>query len=620
VIGHAARFMDNRAAWPFLLAIGLAGLVIFWCQIDALRYGLNWSDAQTVGYFSGRMARVGELPYRDFVYHAGPMPILIDGMLQSNLGPSLEISNALGMTLNVCVCVILALFATGNAGIPVGCLLAVVLIGLAPQPYHSAYVHVGLAGALVALAWMRRFRTGGNCLAVFGGIGVGLSIWCRPHGGCMLLATVGLSYIVYRLRWPTRNHGWILSFFGGVIASVILCVWLLWNMGILDQAFTESFLHASARKSIGVAMAIWESLAAGTWIPGSSGVLEWLWCAASAVPFFFTVLYFIMMCKENTEHRVRRYIKCVAVLIAIGFLTMPFDTLRSNNLIVYNGFQGVRESQRIIATSLGHYLAWWFVWSCWLLCLVRPRLWVTVHRLDPRCCLVLIPVLAVAGTAQMQVSSIGPDYVCIPGWLNDPLLVALVLVLVGGVRHSGPILGLRLWPGFGILVALGLRILLYMCFSDGLMPGLPDGRHRIFESQDRAYQVGGLNPSKSKLVHWLKSNIDPQESVFVYGVMPPIYRILNVVNPTRIDSIYQDFLTPDDVRQAACDLASRPPLWILVQGAVPIRAVEGKLSRLTGVIVDLLQNYEPVSSFLEIPDQGDYFDMLAPMRLYRRKI
>lgn len=602
ISSHRVHFLWQRLRAPVLLWLGVSAM-----GLSGAWQGLNWSDAATLPHFGSQVLHEGRHPFQEAVYQTGPLPIYLDAAAQGLLGLGWSASAVLGVQMIA----LWALCAWACLARVLGRWPAVVLvIGLtaaAPAPFHSSWWYADLSAVIIAYAFLRRRPMGW-----LAGLVLGMLFWCRPHASLPIAVCLVIACSCSRSAGGWRCLRGVLM--GATGAWAIGFIVLVAGAGPVD-AMSGMLLEAPARKQGDLSATLLDAISAGVWPATAPSPRDWAVLGLSTVVIGIVIWWFRRELRGSSASAGRwLLVSCLAG----GLLLFP-DRFRLLPHMGYGQDFVALTRQAVIGQACGVVLPYALALAAMLCAQLKPMAWTRCHHLPARCVLgVLLPLLA-AGVWHLQMSQPGPDYLAPPGWNANPSVMLAAALIVGG------------WRGWrrrqrmlaAVLLAMPVLIRATVGFTSGssMCPWLQDGeRARHTEVCDLPPMRGfRMTPEKLALLQGMAVHVAPGDSGFVVGPAPALYDLLGLRNPTRIDTLYPDFSTADELVEAAERLRARPPRWLVVlpgwnRGSERNQAVADAVDAIAG-------RYEEVWTSPTVPPevQAQHLDRLSGWVLLRRR-
>jgi hypothetical protein len=598
------------------LAFMVIGAVVIVSRLHYVRHGLCFNDPTWFFHFGRRIAH-GDVPYRDFVFQVGPLPLYLDAGFQRLFGEGYAASLDAAIALTVVRVFIMWLLVKRLAGWPAAALITVFC---AFEPTFATAHHwstqyaqmfVVLSGLFFVCAAQSRGRHELAYLTL-AGASAALVVSARQSAaitiGLALFAATAI--LVFRGREITRRQ--FIALWAGFAAGVLVLLAGLAIAGALGPAIQQMFLDAPQKKGIHGLDALLDGISGGSLVDGNfrhwwGGLLFWL-----GLPIAITVGIAYLGARK-----VEPSAGTVAMLVVpIGLLIGLFTRFSSVNFIT--------DLPRTFLMTVAFFAA---------ILPDRLRRW---FGLEP---LVALGLAALPLATDMALEMSFPGR----GWGDAPSLVTgAIVVSLASARVPAPIktlvcaaLAVAALGMFGAIIHNRANPFAQIDSADGT---LIENRYRIDHPLLRGMRI---HAARKKTIEWLVSQIPVGSTCFVYGNMPVIYDLLSCHNPTAIDTTAADFITADDSEQASAALRSHPPDFVIAheqQWMNPPLSLDlgGELSRYDGLnprasraihlgvraILDQYESLGTIGEHLDDPDRKQIVvqrDVVTAVRIYRRK-
>jgi 4-amino-4-deoxy-L-arabinose transferase-like glycosyltransferase len=489
----------------------------------------------------GHRALLGDVPYRDYIFQVGPLPIYVDALFQKLMGVKYIASMYAALFIHVLRVFVAWMLARRLAGGPAAALLCVfcafdLYFGWAHHwSWQYAQLFLLLAGLCIVLASRATAERRARWWFALAGLSCGLVVSARQptamtSGAILLVAT---AILVVRSHLTRQRF---IALWLGFAAAIVLVFGPLACAGALGSAIQQMFLDAPEKKSVSVVTAVLDAVSGGAaviyQVPWWAGLLRYL---ALPIALVASVLYLA----AHSEHRVPQ--RSLAAVLLPFALVIALATRYAD--LFY--FADVPRC--------------WFTATTALAALApdRMRAWL---RVEPMIA-VALGALPLAADWALEMSYPGR------GWGDWPALAtgAVMLALSSGwlTARAKTVLCATLCAASLIHLAVFLIA--------GLNPfakiEASDGRLDETQFQTRAPELRGMHVSESrqKALAWLSSQIPRGSTCFMYGTIPMIYDLLRCHNPTRLDVTIPDFLTARDAEDTIAILRAHPPDYLIAQ-------------------------------------------------------
>ncbi len=622
---YAAVWARLREVWrgPRLDVVAFLGIVLLVVITHRpfILHGMCWNDSSWYFHF-GQRALDGDVPYRDYVFQVGPLPIYVDAGFQAIFGEKYASSMYAALFIKVLrvfvVWSIVRRIASRRAAalMVVFCTLDPIFNGWAHH-WSTQYAQLFFLSAGLFLVCAADAVRDGRAERVvlthlaLAGLCVGLVTTARQATtttvGAVLLA--GSLVLLARREFFTPRRVAVL--WGGFVAAIVALAVVLAAAGALGPAIQQMFLDAPEKKSVSGVKAVLDALSGGA-------LISWGFSWWGGFLFFvgistaIAVLAVLAVTRTGTVPAGTVALLIVPVAILLG-------------LVVRNGmfmhFYDLPRTFLTITTALA------------VLFPERMRRWFGIE-----------PIVAL-GLGGLPLASDWALEMSYPGrgW-GDPLsLVPGAILFLLASSRLAPAIKMRLCAGLAIIGILHLAVSVHRGHnpfakweaSDG---SLAENSHKFKHPITRGMKI----PLQRRLIlQWLTREVTPGSTCFIYGTIPVLYEFLDCKNPTRIDVTIPDFITARDAEDALAILRANPPEYLIAQESSwmnpPLEMeLEGKVQHYSEMnerasramhlgLRAMLSRYETVGHSPDIlgPELSQkaalYWDTLHALRLYRLK-
>lgn len=545
-MGEAMSARILAVKHPFVGQLG--GLVVIALFVLAshawfVPHGVCFNDPSVYYHFGHRLL-AGAVPYRDYVFQVGPLPIYVDAIFQALFGSTYLASLWAALAVKIARLWIVWLIAARLGGWLAGSLLTL-FFALSPIfafSYHWSTPYAQMFIGLSALFFLLATRSAQRALVylALAGASAALVVTARQSGAIMVTALLLGSTLVLFARKVYFTKRRLAALWGGYAAALAIVAGLLASSGALRPAIQQMFFDAPEKKGIHGVDAVLDAVSGGalvlykydpsfTWY---SGVLAYLGLPALVVA---AVLYLLAAPRREPT-------PATTALIGIPAAILMASLTR---YAVLDPFADLPRTLFTITT---------------LLAIVAPgriRRWFGVHPLAA----IALGGLPLASDWAMEMSLPGR------GWGDATSLVTGVLLFCLASRRLAErtkVLGCAALAVVGLVhfvvfVRAGVNPFAKDDSADGT---LADNHVQAVHPVLRGLYI---NEPRKVALDWLVSKVRPNSTCFVYGNLPILYDLLACRNPTRVDSTLADFVSRGDARAAISALEKDPPEWIIAQ-------------------------------------------------------
>lgn len=517
------------------VAIAVAIVITHWRY---LRMGITFNDASWYFHFGKRFLD-GDVPYRDYLFQVGPLPIYVDAAFQKLFGTTFLASLYAGLLIKIVRVFVSWAIARRIAGrwpalaIALFCAVdpAFAFVYHWSTPYAELFV--SLSGLCLLLAIDRTGR-GALVWLFLAGMCLGLVVSARQSSAIML-AIVGLActgILLWRKELFTPQR--FAAMWGGFAVGFLIIFAVLALQGALGPAIQQMFLDAPQKKGISGIDMILDPLSGGALIHARfDSTQTWYSCLFYwlGIPLAITgAMIYIGTRKESVTPQAIAVLVLPLVII-VGLLT------RYGEIGFFNDLP---------RTALTVVLA---------LAVFSPNLLRSLFGIEPVVAFAL-GGLPLALDWAMELSNLGR------GWGDPPALLVGVLLLPLASNRIGVRAKQIVAAGFAFVACVHLVSSFRQHFNPlGSLDGTP--AQTRFSVKHPMLKGIRMNKGRKLVLDWLRKEIQPGSTCFIYGNMPVLYTLLDCKNPTLIDTTAADFLTGDDADQAMATLEAHPPDYII---------------------------------------------------------
>ena len=525
-----------------VVALVAALVAVVAVRLPAMRHGMSFGEP-SVYFHLGHRALDGAMPYRDYVFHLGPLPIYVDAAVQAGFGSTYIASLVAGLAITALRVLVIWMLARRLAGIAPALLLAVFCtvdpMFAAAHPTALAYTELLLAttGLFFVLATRAERELGWLALA---GTCTSLILAVDPRSAvaaCLVMFAVTTGLLA-RKQWFTPRR--YLAVWVGVAGGFVVVLAALAATGVLAPALDQMLvdtpgLDPSLERAIAQPAASWRG-----------GLV--LFVAVRAAIVAGTVYL-------ATRERISS--------ATLGLLAVPIGCL-------------VALALRYAVLDLTTDVPRMFLLSVAVIAIVAPArvsAWFGIE-----------PLVAVALAALPLASDWALDLE-LPGRTpGDPasLVVGGILIALASKALAARA---KTWICAALAVAAAIHV--GVAIYDANNPYGTDGTLDETTASSSNRRLRGLRISESRLraLDWLQHAVRVGSTCFVYGDAPVLYTLLRCRNPTRLDLISN--ATDDDLGEAIAVLESHPPDVLIVQEQLPVDpALHAALHRLLPAYAD----------------------------------
>lgn len=620
-----STFFENlfyRSKREFTTLLFLSFVIIISSLYGANR-GLNWSDYSQIFHFGNRILN-GYLPYRDFSYQTGFVPIFVNAFFQKLLGEYYFTSLVVGLLVELFT--LLALYFTlrqfTSRFISINICIALSLI--TPELISSGHEYwtnlfLTISGLFIVVAWKKLESKNAYLYILLAGIYLGLTVGIRQSNGILCILVTSMAIVCHSLRYGKAYIQKVtLPLIAGVgVGLVAIASFLLLNQS-MSAAIYELFIAAGEKKNFSALSGALDALSGGAFFGSSvnSAIIKII--LYNLIPLLIIGVIFILI-KSPASTLPKK----------VGFILIPSLVILGTGIqeIARFGTSGNLSGGQIISEILVYDIPRISLSIAFLMLCLLPRK--TEAFLGLSAPIFSILVAFTLGTIwSMQMSWVGRSYV------STRMLIALVMLVAIASSQIANSWKKRLSVAF-ISVAIAVfssQIISDSLGQEGIYVGFYKNNYSLNHPMTKFITV---HEEKAKAFSMLRQYIKPGDSCFIYGSAPILYTLLDCKNPTKNDVAYADALTLKDARKAVAALKNNPPQWIIETPLAPAIEKESKKPpsfydfsgqpgpiELRRGLKDMIKNYRLVSKVKDLFPKGEKletrdFDQVLKYQLYK---
>jgi hypothetical protein len=536
------------------VAIAVAMLAI---HRPFIRHGMSFNDPTWYFHF-GQRTLAGDVPYRDYVFQVGPLPIYMDAAFQAVFGAKYAASLYAALLVKILRVFVIWMIARRLAGARAAALLCV-FCALDPMfsfahHWSTSYAELFFTlGGLFLLLARRAAEAGAGAGAgagerrvrvhlVLAGCATALVLSARQASvvtiGMLLLVATAILLARKQFFTPAR----FIALWAGFAAGVLLVLGFLAAIGALEPAIRQMFLEAAEKKAVGGLHSFLDAISGGAFVVylGSMGFSWW------SGPLHYLGL---SMAIVLVAARLGGYAREVS-LQTVGVLLLP-SLLVLGLFLRFGSLEWVTDLPRMflsVTTAVA------------VLSYERARRW---FGLDPIVAIGL-GALPLASDWALEMSFPGRGWGDVWGLCTGLILVSLATSHVGE-RAKQAICAALAAAGllhFAVHLAHDTNPFGKFDANDGTLTENSRSPHILGE---RRKVFWGLRVTewRAQAVEWLGEEVPPGATCFIYANLPSLYDVLGCTNPTRVDTTIVDFPSRNDANAVAAVLRASPPDFIL---------------------------------------------------------
>lgn len=615
LFGRELPAWTSRIPIDLVVLVGIA-LLVFLTHRPYIRRGMNFNDPSWYFHF-GQRALAGDVPYRDYIFQVGPLPVYVDAAFQSLFGSKYISSMYAAMFIKI-----VRIFVTWSIARRLASRSAAgfLIIFCALDPLYSfahhwsthyAHLFFTLAGLFILLATRSEGRRALIYMAL-AGCSAALVVSARQSSAVMigLMLLVTSSILLWRKDFFTRDR--FIALWVGFSAGIVLVFGALAIAGAAGDAIQQMFLDAPAKKGVSGVSAVLDAISGGALVAG----VGWSWwngfLVYLGVPSLMVgvAIYLVSRKGDISPGTVGMMVVPIALLYAFF----------SRYAVVAFFSDGSRMFLSVLI----------------LFAVLAPGRLRTWFGLEP-IVVVAFAAMPLASDWALEMSYLGRGWGDVTG-----LVVGAILVTLASTRVPS-----RVKVVFCAALALAAVSHVIVFVRASLNPFAKDtaGDGKIAETHFKVrnpYTRGlTINRSRKLTLEWMQTTIPRNSSCFIYANLPVLYTLLDCKNPTRIDSTAADFITVDDANEAIAALRANPPDFIIAHenswmSPALTLDLDDKLENFGGLnptasramytgLRSLLDQYESVGTAAEAigpeltKQAQQQWDLIDATRIYRRK-
>jgi len=529
-----------RRARLDLVGVAVIAVVMILLRRKALHHGMCFNDPTWYFHFGNRTLH-GAVPYRDYIFQVGPLPIYVDALFQKVFGETYIASQYAGLLVVILRVSVMWMLARRLAGSLAGACVAV-FCAIDPVfafAHHWSTPYAQLFVVLSGLFFVLASRADGRRTLVYlglAGMSAGLIVSARQASASMIGIAMVIASAVLLARKEFFTPRRCAALWGGFAAGIAVVFITLAVLGALGPAIQQLFIDAPQKKSVHGLRSFFDAISGGALVVGGGytwlrGLLEFL-----GIPIAIVAGVAYLASREHPVPAATIATLVVPIAIGIGLIT--------------------RDAQLNYLSDLPRTLLSLIT----LTALLSPRLLERWFGLSPALALGL-GIIPLASDAALELSLPGR------GWGDATSLVTGVILVTLASTKLLPRVKLA------VCATLALAGLIHLGMSMHYRQN-PFAAAVASEGRPRDNNVTSLNPrlegvriseARKTALAWLNQQVKPGSSCFVYGNIPVLYTLLDCHNPTRIDTTAADFLTGKDAEAAITELRAHPPDFIVAQ-------------------------------------------------------
>ncbi len=598
-----------------LVAFVAIVVVVVVTHLRVIRHGMCWNDPSWYFHFGHRTLH-GDVPYRDYVFQVGPLPIYVDAAFQELVGGRYTASLFAGLLVKILRTFVMWLLVRrlvdwrAAVAIVVFCVLDPAFAFVHHWSTSYSQLFMTLSGLCFLLASRNEGRRQLLYLAL-AGLNAGLVVSSRQSSAVMIGVVLFAATAILLARKKTFTPRMFASLWGGFAAALVLVFGALALAGALGPAIQQMFLDAPQKKAIHGIDAMLDAISGGALVDWNfswwGGFLYYL-----GLPIALVASVTWLAARERPIERGMLAALVLPAAVALGLLT------RDASL---NFFSDVPRTFLTLTTALA------VLWPD------RLRRW---FGLEPLIALGL-GALPLASDWALEMSFPGR------GWGDASSLVTGAVLLTLAATRLASRMKMIICGAFAAAGVLSLAVAIHADYDPFAKGEATDGtlEDNHLHSSNAVLRGLRINEPRKAVIDWLTSEVPPGSTCFVYGNLPVLYDLLRCKNPTRIDSTAADFITANDADEAVAILRAQPPDFLIAEDkqwmSPPLTLdLHDRLEDYGGLnppasmamhvgLRSLLDRYEPIGSAAELlgtelsKQASEHWDAIDGLRVYRRR-
>lgn len=524
--------------------------------------GMNWSDRGQIFYFGNRIVN-GEIPYRDFPYQTGFIPLFVDAAFQDIFGELYLSSLLVGLLVKIAtfpiLYIVLRQFVNRltSANICLGLsLINTQLISGGNHFWVNLFLAIAFLFVVIAFHADRenkRSRFYVVCL----GFTISFIVGIRQSDGLLFILLVLLVSLAYSFRNPRIYLlNLTLPFSIGLTLGFGATLGFLGYHQTIRAAFYELFIAASERKNFSAISGLLDAVLGGSLYSNSFSNMVIKMILFNLIPILITIIILIAIGLIPVLNKQK-----ITNLSKVSFLSIP--TLVIIGIAIKNlGFLNINYENhnlsQIISEIMIYDLPRVFFSIVFSIGCIFPQKIKSYLGISP-IIFSILTALTLGKVWANQMSWLGRDYIT-----TTMLIFLVMLITLSSTRIS--IKHKKCLSLVFLLVAVSVFSKQLLNNSLGQEVGSKYANYSLQHPMTKLIRV-----SKEKAVTFsmLRQNIKPNDSCFIYGSAPILYTLLQCKNPIDLPLAYADALTLTNARKSVSELNANPPQWIIETGQLP---------------------------------------------------
>lgn len=538
------RLAALRAIPVDAIAFVVIAIGMILSRVVVIRHNLCFNDPSWYFHF-GRKTLHGAVPYRDYVFQVGPLPIYVDALFQRMFGERYVASLYAGLFITTLRVSAMWLLGRRLAGTLAAAALALfcALDPLFSYAHHWSTPYAELFFTVTGLCLVRAVDARPRATLIYlalAGLCAALVVSARQSSAVTIAFILACASTVMLVRGDYFTPRRFVALWAGFLAGLVLVFGALALQGALGPAIQQMFLDAGQKKNISAFLAILDALTGGAMVDGTftSPWYGFLFYLGLPTAIVIGICYCVSRCRDIPARTVASIAVPGAVVLGLA----------------------MRYAQLAWVTDLPRT----FLTAITAVAIVVPdrcRRWFGVE-----------PIVAV-GLAGMPLAS---DWALEMSFLGRgwgdiwALVTGGILISLASGRVARPAKTV-----FCCILAAAAIINTWLLVRADLDPfAKPEARDgTLKESEFSPRGHDGQRIAMLRAVHlvswradaisWLTKQVTPGSTCFVYGNLPSLYDLVDCTNPTLLDDTIADFPSPEDAERAVAALKAHPPDFLL---------------------------------------------------------
>ena len=521
-------------------AFAAIAVVVIASHVPLLHYGMCVNDPAWYFHF-GRKVLHGAVPYRDFVWQVGPVPLYVDAAAQAVFGQKYIASLYAALAIVILRVFVVWLIARRIAGwrAAIGLCVFCAFDPLFAFAHHWSTPYAELSFAASGLGFVLAVKSEGRRALVhyaLAGFFAGTVLWSRQSSAVTIAMILAVTTIALYARRDTLTRPRFAALWGGFAAAVVVLAIALAAAGALGPAIQQMFLDAPQKKGIHGLDAVLDGISGGALADGRYSRL-------GGFLFFLGIPTAIVIASIYLAARARD-----VPAAAIGMLLLPCAIILSL-ATRYASLEYATDLPRTLLTALA------------ILVVVAPsrlRAWLGIEPIVA----IGLGALPLASDAALELSFPGRGWGDIWALVTGGILISLASTRLAQRVKTYACAALAA----GALIHTAVS--LYHDFDPFAKPEAADGTlaENSFTPEMRGAKLMGdvhVPEWRARALEWLAQQVPPHRTCFVYANAPALYDLLGCTNPTKLDDTIADYPSAQDAADAVAALRAHPPDFIL---------------------------------------------------------